>query len=118
MERDERPIVWIGSSLDDLRGFPDAARTRAGYELYRVQRGLDPSDWRSMTTVGRGTREVRIHTDAGGGRVEHRILYVATFEDAAYVLHAFRKTTRKTSRRDLATARARYRAMLRSRANR
>jgi len=44
------------------------------------------------------------------------VLYVAHFDETIYVLHAFEKRSRKTGRRDLATARARYRELVRLRA--
>lgn len=56
-----KPLVFVGSSRDDLRGFPAEARRAAGFELGFVQQGLEPSDWKSMTEVGAGVREIRIH---------------------------------------------------------
>jgi len=90
-----------------MRGFAKDARQRAGYELYRVQRGLDPSDWKPVPAVGPGVREIRVHT-----RLEHRVIYVAKFEDGVYVLHAFEKTTRRTARTDIDLARSRLRVAL------
>lgn len=115
---DEKPIVWIGASLDDLRDFPEAARVRAGHELHRVQLGLAPTDWRPIATVGVGVSEIRITTATAGGRVTHRVFYVARFEEAVYVLHAFQKTTRATARRHIRIARGRYRIMSRVRDDR
>lgn len=71
----------------------------AGYQLWLVQLGLEPNDWKPMASVGPGVREIRIHTDA-----EHRVLYVAKFEEGVYVLHAFEKKTPKTPQRDLQIA--------------
>ncbi len=96
-------LKFIGSSLDDLRNFPAEARRQAGFELAAVQRGLDPSDWKPMNTVGAGAREIRIHVLG-----EWRVLYVAKFADVVYVLHAFQKKTRKARREDLELARRRY----------
>jgi phage-related protein len=107
----EKPLYWLGSSLDDLRGFSDAVRRAAGYELGQVQQGLMPSDWKSMTTVGAGVYEIRLH--AGG---EHRVFYVAKFEEGIYVLHAFEKRTRQTPQSEVALARRRLADVLRRRA--
>jgi phage-related protein len=63
-----------------------------------------------MPVVGAGVREIRIHTT-----LEHRVLYVAKFADVVYVLHAFEKRTRKTSRADVELARQRYRALVHER---
>lgn len=95
-------MVWLGSSLEDLRAFPAAVRRLAGYPLRRVQGGLMLSDWKSMPSVGPGAHEIRLRT----GR-EHRVFYVARFGEAVYVLHAFEKNTRRTHRADLDLARRR-----------
>jgi phage-related protein len=52
-----KPLVCLGSSRDDLRAFSPDARVRAGFELYRIQQGLEPKNWKPMTTVGRGVQE-------------------------------------------------------------
>lgn len=99
----ERAIVWLGSSLTDLRAFPDDARRDSGYQLRRVQSGLMPSDWKPLSSVGPGVREIRVHTG-----VEHRVFYVAKFSEAIYVLHAFEKKTRQARSEDIEVARRRY----------
>ena len=100
-----KPARFIGSAKDDLSAFPKSARTRAGHELFMVQVGRNPDDWKPMPVVGSGACEIRVRDEAGA----FRVIYVARFEDAVYVLHAFQKKTRKTSRADLALARERYR---------
>ena len=104
-----KSIVFLGSSLDDLRGFPADARRQAGYQLDRVQRGLDPDDWRPMPSIGAGVREIRVRERAGA----FRVIYVAAFADAVYVLHAFHKKTRQTAKRDLDLAASRLQQQLR-----
>ena len=99
-----KPLEFVGSSLDYLRAFPAEARRAAGFELGFVQRGLEPSDWKPVTEVGAGVREIRIHVLG-----EWRVLYVAKFAEAVYVLHAFQKKTRKTRREDIELVRKRYR---------
>jgi phage-related protein len=106
----DRVIRWLGSSLDDLRTFPEQARRTAGYQLSRVQQGLMPSDWKTVKAVGAGVYEIRIHT-----RAEHRVFYVAKYDDAIYVLHAFEKRTRQTRQADIALARLRLTELLESR---
>lgn len=98
-----KPLNFIGSSLDDLRNFPEEARKAAGFELYAVQRGLEPSDWKAMPSVGRGVKEIRVHVLG-----EWRVIYVAKFEDAVHVLHSFQKKTRKTNQHDIEIGRKRY----------
>jgi phage-related protein len=98
-----KPLKFVGSSLDDLRNFPDEARRAAGFELRAVQSGLDPSDWKPIPAIGPGVNEIRIHVLG-----EWRVIYVAKFRDAVYVLHAFHKKSRKASRRDIDLARQRF----------
>ena len=87
----DKPLVWLGSSLDDLREFPDDARKEAGFQLRKVQRGGSPTDWKPMPSVGSGVVEIRVHTAQ-----EYRVFYIANFTEAIYVLHAFTKRTQKT----------------------
>jgi phage-related protein len=105
---DPKPVEFRGSSLDDLRAFPLAARREAGHQLDQVQNGQDPDDWKPMNTVGQGVREVRIR-DASNA---FRIMYIAKFASAVYVLHCFQKKTEKTSKADLDLAAKRYRDLL------
>ena len=58
---DEKTIVWIGSSRDDVRRFPREARRKAGLELRAVQRGQEPTDFKPIPSVGSGVYEIRIH---------------------------------------------------------
>ena len=98
-----KPIAFQGGSLDDLRTFPAEARREAGHQLDRVQRGLEPDDWKPMPSIGPGVREVRVRDEAGA----FRVIYTATRPDAVHVLHAFQKKTQQTAKRDLDLAKAR-----------
>lgn len=86
----------------DLRAFSGAVRRKAGYQLYRVQQGQEPSDWRPVKTVGSGVREIRIQEDG-----QYRVIYVSSTADAVHVLHAFRKKTRATPKQDIEIAKRR-----------
>lgn len=108
-----KPLLWLGSSRADVRGFPELTRGKVGHELFQVQQGLMPSDWKPMSSVGAGVLELRIHTEE-----EFRVLYVARFEEGVYVLHAFEKRTRQTRQVDVALARKRLRDLIRSRSGR
>lgn len=99
-----KPLYFVGSSKDDLRNFPDEVRRAAGFELHAVQNELEPTDWKPMNIIGPGVKEIRIHIFG-----EWRVIYVAKFQDAVYVLHAFNKKKRKTSKKDIDLARMRYR---------
>ena len=107
----DKPIDWCGSALDDLRAFPGTARQQAGHQLRRLQRGEAPTDWRPFPQIGRGGCEIRIDCADGW----FRIMYVAIFDEAIYVLHSFQKASRKTRKRDVEIAQARYRRVARER---
>jgi phage-related protein len=109
----DKPIAWVRSSLEDLPAFPERTRRQAGYQLRRVQQGLLPDDWRPMRSVGTGVAEIRLRSDGG-----HRVLYVAKFSEAIYVLHAFEKRTRQTAHLDLKLGRKRLAEVIRSRRGR
>ncbi|MBI3448034.1 MAG: type II toxin-antitoxin system RelE/ParE family toxin [Acidobacteria bacterium] len=89
------------------------ARRKAGHELFLVQTGLEPSDFRPMPSVGPGVVEIRVHT-----RLEHRVFYVAKFFESVYVLHVFRKTTRATEKRDIDVGARRLQDVMRGRKTR
>jgi phage-related protein len=103
-----KPVEFRGSALDDLRAFPMPARREAGHQLDQVQHGHDPDDWKPMVSIGQGIREIRIRETSGA----FRIIYVAKFSDAIYVLHCFQKKTQKTSKADLDLAEMRYRELV------
>jgi len=104
-----RPVEFRGTSLDDLRTFPLAAKREAGHQIDQVQSGREPDDWKSMATIGPGVKEIRIRDAAGA----FRVVYVAKFANAVYVLHCFQKKTQRTSKADLDMATKRYRELLR-----
>jgi len=103
-----KPVEFRGSALDDLREFPLAAKREAGHQLDQVQNGRDADNWKPMPTVGKGVKEIRIRDAAGA----FRVVYVAKFADAVYVLHCFQKKTQKTRKADLDVAATRYRELV------
>ena len=105
---EEKDIFWVGTSYADLLAFPKAPRREAGFQLGKVQSGFEPTDWKPFDEVGAGTREIHI-SDAKG---IFRVMYVAKFEEAVYVLHSFSKKTQATSKQDKDIAAARYRAVV------
>lgn len=107
----DKEICWFGSAYDDILKFPDDPRREAGFQLGKVQAGLDPDDWKPFDDVGPGAREIRIQDVHG----IFRVMYVAKFEEAIYVLHCFQKKTEATAKRDKDIAEARYRAIVRER---
>ena len=99
-----KPVEFLGDSLDRLREFPTDAKQDAGYQLDRVQHGLQPDDFKPMPSIGKGVEEIRVRDDTGA----YRVIYTARLADAIYVLHAFQKKTQATSKRDIDLAKQRF----------
>jgi len=102
-----KKLIWMGSSREDLRAFPRQARREMGYQLENVQEGVDPDDWKPMSTVGSGVREIRARESSGA----FRCIYLATRPEGIYVLHCFQKKTQRTSRQDLDLTARRFKAI-------
>lgn len=106
--KEEKAIYWVGTSYKDLLSFPNEVKKEAGYQLHRVQNGLDPENWKPFQTVGSGVKEIRISYDKNA----FRIVYVAKFAEKIYRLHAFKKKTKKTKSNDIEIAKTRYNAVI------
>jgi len=103
-------VAFLGDSRKRLREFPADVRRVAGRQLWRLQRGLQPRDFKPMPSIGRGVEEIRVWDQAG----TFRVIYTARRADAVYVLHAFQKKEQATSRRDLQMATKRFAELRRS----
>jgi phage-related protein len=101
-----KPLIFLGSSRDDLREFPMQVRRVVGEQLRNVQKGLMPNDFKPMVSVGKGVYEIRVRLDGAW-----RAIYVAKFNDAVYVLHVFQKKTQQTTKDDIDIAERRYRTI-------
>ena len=99
-----KKINFLGDSLDRIKGFPSDAKQEAGYQLDRVQRGREPNDWKPFVDIGAGVKEIRIKEASGA----FRVMYVASFAEFIYVLHAFQKKSQKTEKKDIDLAIKRY----------
>jgi phage-related protein len=104
-----KPLNFVGTSLEALRGFPRVPRREAGYPIDRVQNGLEPGDWKPIKTVGAGVREIRINHEG-----QFRVIYVTRINDTVYVLHAFQKKTRQTRKQDIEIAKQRLKQVRRN----
>jgi len=103
-----KPVHFVGTSREDLRELPDSAKETAGFQLFKVQQGKEPDDWKPMPSVGAGVQEIRVRDERGA----YRVFYVAKFEEAVYVLHAFQKRSQKTAQPDLDLGKSRYADLL------
>lgn len=102
-----KQVIWMGNSREALKRLPEAAQNALGFELFRVQCGLDPKDWKPVSSVGAGVREIRVRDQMG----IFRMIYLAIRPEGIYVLHCFQKKTPQTSRPDLELATKRFRAI-------
>lgn len=96
-------IQWLGSSRSDIRGFPDAIQSEIGLQLFYLQQGKRPDDWKPMQSIGKGVEEIRVRDDTGA----FRVIYFARRAEAIYVLHAFQKKSQQTALQDLRVAKSR-----------
>lgn len=104
---EEKDIRWWPESLkDEIRDdWPVDMRKDGGYQLGRVQQGLEPDNYRPMPQIGSGVREIKLQDSE---KSQYRLIYIANFEDAIYVFHVItRKTTEKTSPKDIQLAKKR-----------
>jgi phage-related protein len=102
-----KPVIWMGGSKEDLKAFSEDARREIGYQLEHVQEGVDPDDWKPMSIVGAGVREIRVRESSGA----FRCIYLATRPEGIYILHCFQKKSQKTSRQDVELAQARFKSI-------
>ena len=100
-------VVWLGSSKADLKTFPKALVAQAGYELFLVQCGLEPTDWKPMSAIGPGVREIRVQDSSGA----FRAVFLASRPEAICVLHCFQKKTGKTAPADIGLAQQRLKML-------
>lgn len=99
---------FLGDSLYKIRSFPSDVKADIGYQIDKVQNGFFPDDFKPLKTVGKGVYEIRTRSSDG----IYRTLYIASFDDFVYVLHAFKKKTQKTSKLDLEVAKKRLLELL------
>lgn len=104
-----KPVVWVGSSREDLRAFPEPVQDHMGYALYVAQRGGKHRDAKTLSGFG-GAGVVEVVKDFRGDTF--RAVYTVRHAGAVYVLHAFQKKSkagRETPRRDIELVKQRLR---------
>ncbi len=105
-------IIFKYTTQKDIKNFPEEAKRKAGHELMAIQMGIAPIDWKPMPSIGAGVKEIRIHENG-----EFRIIYIAKFQEAIYVLHAFQEKTQKTPKKDISLAQTRLKQLQQERRN-
>jgi phage-related protein len=87
-----KPLIWIASSLDDLKEFPVQVRSFMGYALYVAQCGLKHDQAKPLKGFGgAGVLEVVRHYDGD----TYRAVYTVRLAGRVYVLHAFQKKSKR-----------------------
>ena len=81
---DEKNLDWRGSTLEDIKTFPTEVKKDVGFELHKIQKGHNPTNFKAINRWGAGVIEIKIKGDDG----EYRVIYVAKFAEASYVLNA------------------------------
>ena len=105
MDEGLQDVIWLGGSLEVLRNFPAGIKAVLGGDIFRLQVGAAPRNVEPMVTVGRGVRELRARDRSG----QYRAIYVVRKRQGIFILHAFQKKSRKTSKQDIEIARKRFR---------
>lgn len=100
-------VVWEGDSREVLKAFPEQVTQNLGFELWLLQRGEKPRDYRPVSSVGPGVFELRDQDE----RAWYRVVYLSRIEDVIYVLHCFEKKSREMPRRDFEKAKQRFKAV-------
>ena len=85
-----RPVIWVGSSKDDISALPSPVKASFGHRLRQVQNGETPVDVKPLPRFGGGVWELRERFD----RDAYRLMYVVNLKRAVYVLHAFMKKSK------------------------
>ncbi len=107
-----KPIRWVGAARAEIQSLPEDVRKETGFALWQIQQGIPPSDFKPMAIVGKGVEEIRIGTENA-----YRVFYIARFEEAIYVLHAFQKKTQQTAKKNIELGQKRYQELLQYRLN-
>ena len=102
-----KELDFLGDSRAVIRSFPMTVKWKIGGQLYLVQSGLDPHDWKPMTSIGPGVREIRVRDISGA----YRVIYVTNIGDQMYVLHAFIKKTHSAPQREIDLAQKRLKEL-------
>ena len=102
-----KTIRFVGDSKATVRSFPETAKWKVGGQLFLLQTGHDPDDWKPMPSIGAGVREIRVRDISGA----YRVIYVANIGDTIVVLSAFIKKSQATPQREIDLARKRFKEL-------
>ena len=100
-------VVWEGDSSEVLQSFPEHVRHNFGFELWQLQQGERPSDYRPLPSISTGVFELRDQDE----RAWYRVVYLSRINDVIYVLHCFEKKSREMPRKDFEKAKQRLKGL-------
>src|SRR5882757_5957494 len=100
-------IAWEGDSREVLQSFPDGVKQNLGFELWLLQQGERPRDYRPLPSIGTGVFELRDQDERGW----YRVVYLSRIDDVIYVLHCFEKKSREMPTRDFQKSKQRFSAV-------
>src|SRR5260370_33552038 len=100
-------IAWEGDSKEVIRSFPDEAKYNLGFGLRLLQQGQQPTDYRSMSSIGPGVFELRDQDE----RACYRIIFLSRIRGVIHVPHCFEKRSRESPTEEVNTASQRLRAV-------
>jgi len=92
MAKSEKPLIWIGSSKNDLMAFPEDVKDVFGFALHLAQHGEKHMDAKPLKGFG-GAKTLEVIDDFKGDT--YRAIYTVKFEGRVYVLHCFQKKSKK-----------------------
>jgi phage-related protein len=100
-------VAWEGDSKEVLQSFPQDVRQNFGFELWQLQQGERPGDYRPLPSIGTGVFELRDQDQ----RAWYRVVYLSRIRDVIYVLHCFEKKSREMPGKDFEKAKQRLKAV-------
>jgi phage-related protein len=104
---DEKEVIfWPEKLAEEIKeDWPVEMRKAGGFQLGRVQQGLEPNNYRPMPSIGAGVKEIKLQDE---DKSQYRIIFIAKFEEAIYVFHVItKKKTQRTSQFDIDLAKKR-----------
>ena len=100
-------VAWEGDSREVLHSFPDGVRQNLGFQLWQLQQGERPRDYRPLPSIGTGVFELRDQDE----RAWYRVVYLSRINNVIHILHCFEKKSREMPRRDFEKAKQRLKAV-------
>jgi phage-related protein len=100
-------VAWEGDSKAVLLSFPEGVKQNLGFELWQLQQGERPRDYRPLPSIGTGVFELRDQDE----RSWYRVIYLSRINNVIYVLHCFEKKSREMPRRDFEKAKQRLKGV-------